>query len=214
MTVDGLDDLVAVVAGAGFDQVWRGYDPRQVDRFLDRLDVDIDSLIVERDDACRRRRQLTDQLAAAQAENHRLREIIDSVCRTPVDRTGLEGRLVRMVELAEAEAMEATRTAEGDRRRATEEHVAELRRRQDQVHSACERIEQDFVVALRSRRAEINEAMRRDREDARAEAHQLISEARAEAGRIRAAVGTGIPTTTIPGPRASGVTREPVRPRR
>lgn len=152
---DGLDDLVGL--RDGFDQTWRGYDPRQVDRFLDHLDTEMDTLINDRDAAYRRCHDAELRLAVLRAENDRLREVIDSVTRTPIDREGLDIRLTRMVELAEAQVAEAALSAADIRdnhRRADEAHTARLREQEDQVRAACERIERDFTIALRSRRAE------------------------------------------------------------
>jgi colicin import membrane protein len=184
MTVAAADDSDPVPLGHRFDVVWRGYDRRQVEEYLE---VELRTLTEDRDAATRLVCDLARLLDDTRAQVYRIRERYDELCLAPFSADAVDARLRRLVELAHADAsnivmrarVRADRillTAAEDAARETE---AAVRRRQ--------RVEEDFRLAMAIRRAEVVQDLR-DREAAcRVEAERLVQDAHETAARQVAA---------------------------
>jgi colicin import membrane protein len=119
---------------------WRGYSRKQVDKRVDDLRAELRELAAAREAVVSQAEQLTRLLEEARAENRELRLRVDRISRSPVELDGLANRLVRMVELAKEESADLSARAR------SADQQAEERRRQ---------IEQDFDLAMATKRAEV-----------------------------------------------------------
>ena len=119
---------------------WRGYSRKQVDKRLDDLRAELRKLAGDREAVVSQAEQLAKLLEEARAENRELQLRVDRISRSPVELDGLANRLVRMVELAKEESADLSARAH------RADQKAEQRRRQ---------IEQDFELAMATRRAEV-----------------------------------------------------------
>jgi colicin import membrane protein len=184
MTVVGAGEGDPVPLGHPFDVVWRGYDRRQVEEYLE---VELRTLAEDRDAATGLVCDLARLLDETRAQVCRLRERYDELCLAPLAAAAVEVRLRRRVEVAHAEAsnivMRARVRAEHLRLAATEEAVREaaaaVRRRQ--------RVEDDFQIAMAVRRAEVMRELRAHEAVCRAEAERLVRDAQETAARQVAA---------------------------
>jgi peptidoglycan DL-endopeptidase RipA len=162
----------------GFELALRGYDKRQVDQFVSRVDGEMSSLVAERERAFGQVRDLSARLEQVQAELVELRQRPVQVERASFRDLG--PTVDQILALAEQQAK--TITDDGGRwaaeQRAEAERVlAEARQRADRLRAdseaVCERAE------LEARR--VDEQSARQVEQARAEAEGLVQEARAQA---------------------------------
>jgi cell division septum initiation protein DivIVA len=101
MTVAAADDSDPVPLGHRFDVVWRGYDRRQVEEYLE---VELRTLTEDRDAATRLVCDLARLLDDTRAQVYRLRERYDELCLAPFSADAVDARLRRLVELAHADA--------------------------------------------------------------------------------------------------------------
>ena len=184
MTVVGAGEGDPVPLGHRFDVVWRGYDRRQVEEYLE---VELRTLTGDRDAATGLVCDLARLLDETRAQVARLRERYDELCLEPLSAAAVDARLRRRVEVAHAEAsnivMRARVRAEHLRLTAAEDAAREadaaLRRRQ--------RVEDDFQVAMALRRAEVMRDLRAHEAVCRAEAERLVRDAQETAARQVAA---------------------------
>ena len=113
-----------------FDVAMRGYDRRQVQDHIERMDAELAGATGERDAAMARSADLAAQLASAYAEVESLRRKIRTDVSTAVTAENVGDRIRTMLELAEEEAAllrdEAQHYAEQTRRSADED-VARVR---------------------------------------------------------------------------------------
>ncbi|MCW2602944.1 MAG: hypothetical protein JWN61_1079 [Pseudonocardiales bacterium] len=113
-----------------FDVAMRGYDRRQVQDHIERMDSDLVSAASERDAAMARSADLAAQLASAYAEVESLRRKIRTDVSTVVTAENVSDRIRSMLELAEEEASRLRDEAElyaDQTRRSTDEDVARVR---------------------------------------------------------------------------------------
>jgi cell division septum initiation protein DivIVA len=113
-----------------FDVAMRGYDRRQVQDHIERMDSDLASAASERDAAMARSADLAAQLASAYAEVESLRRKIRTDVSTVVTAENVSDRIRTMLELAEEEAARLREEAQlyaDQTRRSTDEDVARVR---------------------------------------------------------------------------------------
>lgn len=152
MAVDA--DLVPL--RADFDVVWRGYDKRQVRRYVEAVEAEVRVLAVDRDAAVARADDLARQLEATRSEIRELRDQVDRISRTPIEPDALTERLRRMAELAHEEAAEIT-----DRARAmAEHHWMTAERAVTRVRERSERLVAELDASRREAQAEHQVLMR------------------------------------------------------
>jgi DivIVA domain-containing protein len=140
-----------------FDLVMRGYDRRQVDEHIDRLDSEVREATEARASATERSADMAAQLASTFAEVESLRQRLRSAVSTP-GTTNVSDRIRSMFELAEEEAAQI-RAAAIEVRESIDAELASVRETAQQ--------QADDVLA-----------------QARAEAEQVTAAARAEAQRL------------------------------
>ncbi|MGD9528946.1 hypothetical protein [Pseudonocardia sp.] len=107
-----------------FQVVRRGYDQRQVDSHLDRLDAEIRILLADRNAAVEQAAQLGRELDESRARAERLRVQVRALVSPPTSLPGMSERMRSMLRLAEDEVSEMLTQADAEaiRRR----HDAEL----------------------------------------------------------------------------------------
>lgn len=113
-----------------FDVAMRGYDRRQVQDHIERMDGELISAASERDAAMARSADLAAQLASAYAEVESLRRKIRTDVSTVVTAENVSDRIRTMLELAEEEAARLREEAQlyaDQTRRSTDEDVARVR---------------------------------------------------------------------------------------
>ncbi|MGE3284956.1 MAG: hypothetical protein AB7J32_02490 [Pseudonocardia sp.] len=110
--------------GGDFQVVRRGYDQRQVDSHLDRLDAEIRILIADRNAAVEQAAQRGRELDESRARAERLRVQVRALVSPPTSLPGMSERMRSMLRLAEDEVSEMLTQADAEaiRRR----HDAEL----------------------------------------------------------------------------------------
>jgi hypothetical protein len=110
--------------GGDFQVVRRGYDQRQVDSHLDRLDAETRILIADRNAAVEQAAQLGRELDESRARAERLRVQVRALVSPPTSLPGMSERMRSMLRLAEDEVSEMLTQADAEaiRRR----HDAEL----------------------------------------------------------------------------------------
>lgn len=113
-----------------FDVAMRGYDRRQVQDHIERMDGELGAAASERDAAMARSADLAAQLASAYAEVESLRRKIRTDVSSVVTAENLSDRIRTMLELAEEEAARLRDEAQlyaDQTRRSTDEDVARVR---------------------------------------------------------------------------------------
>lgn len=113
-----------------FDVAMRGYDRRQVQDHVERMDGELASAASERDAAMARSADLAAQLASAYAEVESLRRKIRTDVSTAVTAENVSDRIRTMLELAEEEASRLREEAQlyaDQTRRSADEDVARVR---------------------------------------------------------------------------------------
>lgn len=147
-----------------FDVVLRGYDRRQVDEYLDRLEADLAAAQTERSTLTARARALDKQLTEQDREVQAARrQLVESAQPTYA---GLGARVHQLLSIAEQESADIRSKAEAAAaqiRGQAEKDVAHLRERADSVlaeaKTRSEAAERDYTTALDARR------QRAERED-------------------------------------------------
>src|SRR5262245_31604235 len=84
----------------GFDVVMRGYRRGAVRRYVQSVEEELRSLAADRDANVQLAEALARQVEQLRADNVRLAQQLDHACRSPIDPATLQGRMRRMVELA------------------------------------------------------------------------------------------------------------------
>ena len=87
----------------GFEVVRRGYDQRQVDSHLGRLDAEIRILVADRNAAVEQATQLGRELDESRARAERLRSQVRTLISPPTSVPGMSERMRSMLRLAEDE---------------------------------------------------------------------------------------------------------------
>ena len=206
---DAADDLVPLPTSeaAGFDVVLRGYDRRQVDEYLDRVDVALN-------DADTRHAEDGERMTALQVEAEQVQEQLAEAERRadgrPEAASVLTGAMAQMLALAEAEAArlrseaqvevealhtqagaEATRLVEQAKQQAareSSEQSARLQTREREIAKATQLVESSTLQAQRDAEAVRSQAHR--------EAEAELSAGKREASALRAAAQRDAETTT------------------
>lgn len=150
-------DVDLVPLRADFDVVWRGYDKRQVRRYVEGAEAELRVLAVDRDAAVARADDLARQLESARSEIRDLRERVDRISRTPIEPDALTERLRRMAELAHEEAAEVTTRA----RAVAEHHWATAERAATRLRERSDRLVDELDARRREAEAEHRDLMRR-----------------------------------------------------
>jgi cell division initiation protein len=140
-----------------FKERFRGYDPREVDRFLDRVAARINELIRERDELTARVRELS-QRAGEESEDLLKRTLV--AAQRTADETVAEAKALAEQAIADARA-ESEQILEDARLRAAEiaersradaqrvrGAVAELRRFREEYRERIEAVVADQLAAL------------------------------------------------------------------
>ena len=199
-TPDDLVPLQETAESSGFDVVLRGYDRRQVDDYLDRVEVALT-------DADERHAQDAQRITTLEQQVQQVHAKLAQAERTaagqPEAASLLTGRLAEMLRLAEEEATalrddargEAERLVAAAKQQATREsseRATDLNKREKVVARAAEAAEQATLQAqrdaeaVRTRAQSEAEAQRTSAEqeaktvrgDARREADKLVEQAR------------------------------------
>jgi hypothetical protein len=170
-----IDEKIGLHAYSGFESALRGYDRRQVDRYVTRTQRRIDELTAELAVVSRRERELLS----------RVEDLSGSVtrCTCGPDRAESEVvgiRLRQILDLAHEEADDARRRAEEESQAMRDEATGVLA----QARRDAERAAADFEIALADRRAAeaAKDAERRAAIDGWAD--QRVGEARETARRL------------------------------
>jgi V/A-type H+-transporting ATPase subunit G/H len=152
-----------------FDVVIRGYNTRQVNERVTRLEFDLRAATRERDLARAGNAELAKRLGAAEEELTTLRERVRKLADEPVTGENVNERVRMMMDLAAEEIAEQRRSAE----RELAEQRAELQQRR---------------AALEKKYNEHNDALDREYDELKAklarEHEQLMARARAEAAKV------------------------------
>lgn len=150
-------DVDLVPLRADFDVVWRGYDKRQVRRYVEGAEAELRVLAVDRDAAVARADDLARQLESARSEIRDLRDRVDRISRTPIEPDALTERLRRMAELAHEEATEITTRAQA----VAEHHWATAERAATRLRERSDRLVDELDARRREAEAEHRDLMRR-----------------------------------------------------
>src|SRR4051812_15760546 len=161
--------------GHRFDLVWRGLDRYQVNEYLS---LQLRWLVADRDAAVAMAGNHAKLLDECRLATRRLREQLDRLCQTPLSPDAVDVRLRRQVEIARAEASATVTSA-----RARAEHIRatadeEAVRLAASAEQRRKRIEDDFEIAMTARHAEVMRRLRDYEAACRAQAEQLIHDAR------------------------------------
>jgi V/A-type H+-transporting ATPase subunit G/H len=152
-----------------FDVVLRGYNTRQVNERVTRLEYDLRTALRERDLAREGNAELAKRLGAAEEERTALRERVRKLADQPVTGENVNERVRMMMDLAAEEIAEQRRAAE----RELAEQRAELQQRR---------------VQLERKYNEHNDSLDREYDELKAklgrEHEQLMARARAEAAKV------------------------------
>lgn len=189
--------MLPILMDRGFDTAMRGYDRRQVDEFLGRLDEDARAAMAERDAATARSADLAAQLASvhAQAESlrrqlraatehvtednvaPRVRELLESAKRTAVS---VRAEVDSYAESTRAGADEAAHRIRAAAEAEAEEILTEATKR----HADADEMFKQRLAEADRYRADVTEDAAGQVAVARAQEEQLTSEAEAERTRL------------------------------
>ncbi|MCW2599852.1 MAG: hypothetical protein JWM02_1681 [Frankiales bacterium] len=184
MTDDDLLPLPTEQETTGFDVVLRGYDRRQVEDYVQRVEV----ALSEAD------RQIADdgeRLAALEVEvaslHSRVVEAEQVAAGLPEPASRVGERLATMLRLAEEEAEQIVTQAQERAAASSSERTAELDRREADVRDATAEAEQTRLDAQRDAEAVRSRAQQEAQTlqaDARREADEAVAAAREESARL------------------------------
>lgn len=166
---------------AGFDIVLRGYDRRQVENYVERVELALADADRQHDDDGERLAALEAELLSLQ---QRVMEAEERAAGLPEPASRVGERLATMLVLAEDEAEQIVTQARERAAMSTAERTAELDRREDDVYGATAAAEQSRldaqrdVEALRARAQQEAEAMQAD---ANRQADALLAQAAEQA---------------------------------
>jgi cell division septum initiation protein DivIVA len=215
MAADNPTEALSILSDAprGFDTAMRGYDRRQVDVMLARLEDDVRAASAERDASAARTADLAAQLASAHAQIESLRRQLRSATEQ-VDHDNVDARVRALLDAAtvdagriraEAEAyQQQVRVASDD---AAERVKANARTESEQMLEAAKRRQVEADDTFRRRiaeadryRSEITDRTEREVALAREQEAQLTREASVERDRLDAealAVRTGLDAESL-----------------
>ena len=172
----GADELGPGVRGPHFDIVIRGYNTRQVNERVTRLEFDLRNCARDRDEVRSAAADMQARLTAAETELVTLREHVRKLANAPVTGAEVNERVQLIMHLAQEEITDRRRAADqelADQRAAHERATAELQQRRMQ---------------LERKYTEHNDALDREYEQLKAnlnrEHEQLMARARAEASKL------------------------------
>jgi DivIVA domain-containing protein len=162
---------------SGFDVVLRGYDRRQVDDYLDRVEV----ALTEADDRHAEDAHRLSALEATAADLHeRLGDAERRAAGLPEAASVTGDRIAAMLRLAEEEAAAIRTAAREEADSATAARDAELDQREQELRRSAEQADQATLQAQKDAEA-IRAAARRDAEELRAEAAEHADGVRQQA---------------------------------
>jgi chromosome segregation ATPase len=172
----GADELGPGVRGPHFDIVIRGYNTRQVNERVTRLEFDLRNCVRDRDELRTAATGLQARLTAAEAELVTMREHVRKLANAPVTGAEVNERVQLIMHLVQEEITDRRRAADqeaADQRAAHERATAELQQRR---------------VQLERKYSEHNDALDHDYDQLKAnltrEHEQLMARARAEASKL------------------------------
>src|SRR5690242_2414754 len=174
----------SVVAEPGFDIALRGYERRQVDRYVAQVEAEVAALAGERDEAYAQVQALAAQVHDVQKQMAEFRR--QTAMDTAVTFRHLGPRVEHILALAEEQA-EAIRNGAVEH---VERERAEAHRVLEEARERANQAIRDFELALDSRRKEEEQAAiaRRDAVSAElADSEAYAQKLRAEAEQLRAA---------------------------
>ena len=182
------DDLVRMDdsgEGGGFDVVLRGYDRRQVEDYIHRVELALgDADRMHREDG-ERITALEDELTTAKLA---LGELERRASGLPEPASLVGERLATMLRLAEEEAEELVTHAREKAAKSTAEREAELSRREAEIATsgeAADRLRMDAQEDAKSLRAKAQQDADELLRDAKAQADDVLASARDEAAKRR-----------------------------
>ena len=163
------EDRDLLPLGSTFDVARRGYDRRQVDEHLDRLDADLRILAADRDAAVARAAELGKQVENQRAQLISNERDMARLASAPATMEGMTERLQRMLRLAQDEASEIRARAETE--------ASEMMARAEADGGALRDRYQRLIADIDDRRADMEDEHRSLMEKAQAEAGTIIAEA-------------------------------------
>ena len=186
MSDDHLLPLQEETETHGFDVVLRGYDRRQVEDYVERVEVALA-------DADRHHAEDGERLAALEQEllslQHRVTQAEEAAAGLPEPASRVGERLATMLRLAEEEAEQIVTQAQERAAASTTERTADLDRREADVAGAATAAEQTRLEAQRDAealRTRTQQEVQTLHADARRQADGLVAEAQAQADAVTA----------------------------
>src|SRR5262245_405606 len=181
-----------VASEPSFDVSFKGYDKRQVDRYVTQVESELATLAAERDQAIAQMQALAGQVQQLQVE---LTDLTRRAVPSRVSFRHLGGRVEQILSMAEEQAADIVNTAQqevNDQRAEAERLLADARERTALAV-------RDFDLALASRRKEelkVDEQRRaqvaEETQRLRAEAREVLSHAQQEAQAQRTAAANEV----------------------
>lgn len=170
-----------------FDVVMRGYERRQVDAWMERLQAEVAELTDARDDALAVAHDRANLIAELEDEIDALRYKAASV--EHIDSGNISERIHDMLKLARDEAAQVRRSAEEEAERTLAAARAEAERLREDAHAEQQRL--TSAAAQRAKEADDKLVKARttangEIESARSKAKLILSEAKAERDRLDA----------------------------
>lgn len=181
-----------VASEPSFDVSFKGYDKRQVDRYVTQVESEVATLAAERDQAIAQMQALAGQVQQLQVE---LSDLTRRAVPSRVSFRHLGGRVEQILTMAEEQAADIVNTAQqevNDQRAEAERLLADARERTALAV-------RDFDLALASRRKEeikVDEQRRaqvaEETQRMRAEAREVLAHAQQEAQALRTAAANEV----------------------
>ena len=162
---------------AGFDVVLRGYDRRQVDDYVERVDLALTESDRQHAGDGERLATLEQQVLALQAQ---LAEAQERAAGLPEPASRVAGRMAEMLRLAEEEAEQIVEQAQDRASRSQAERTAELDAREVIVNESATQAEQIRLQAQRDA-DELRTRTQKEAEAAAAEAQKEVDAVRQQA---------------------------------
>lgn len=170
-----------------FDVVMRGYERRQVDAWMERLQAEVADLTDARDDALAIANDRANLIAELEDEIEALR--FKAASFEHIDSANVSERIHDMLKLARDEAAQVRRSAEQEAERTLAAARAEAERLREEAHAEQQRL----TSAATQRAKEADDKLAKARttangeiETARSKARVILSEAKAERDRLDA----------------------------
>jgi cell division septum initiation protein DivIVA len=197
-----------VASEPSFDVSFKGYDKRQVDRYVTQVESELATLAAERDQAIAQMQALAGQVQQLQVE---LSDLSRRAVPSRVSFRHLGGRVEQILTMAEEQAADLINTAQqevNDQRAEAERLLADARERTALAV-------RDFDLALASRRKEemrVDEQRRaqvaEEAQRLRAEAREVLSHAQQEAQAVRTAAANEVAGRRVQADRDIATARE------